>query len=170
MEFDVIIAATGFDALTGSLTRIDIKGKDGMLLRDRWEEGVQSYLGLSAHNFPNMFFQYGPQAPTVLCNGPTCAEMQGNWVVEAINYCRDHGVSTMEATVEAEQEWRAKVLKLAEASLLPGTKSWYYGDNIPGKPREPLLYLGGVPSYHAELNAVHDSGYEGFVLAPARAS
>ncbi|KAF1974073.1 FAD/NAD(P)-binding domain-containing protein [Bimuria novae-zelandiae CBS 107.79] len=164
MPFDIVIAATGFDALTGSLTRINLHGKDGTLLKDQWKDGVKTYLGLTAHNFPNLFFQYGPQAPSVLCNGPTCAELQGNWVIETITHCRDHGISTIEATEAAEEEWRGNVVQLAGASLLMGTNSWYVGANIPGKLREPLVYLGGVPKYYENLNAVRDHGYEGFVL------
>lgn len=164
MDFDIVIAATGYDALTGTLTRIDLKGKDGVLLRDRWKDGVKSYLGMVSYNFPNMFIQFGPQAPTILCNGPACAEMQGGFVIDTINYCRDNQISTIETTREAEKRWRDEVLELAEASLLPNTDSWYLGANIPGKPREPLMYLGGVPRYYATLNAIHDEGYPGFVL------
>lgn len=164
LEFDVIIAATGFDALTGTLTRIDIKGKDGTLLRDYWKDGVKTHLGLASHGYPNMFFQYGPQAPTVFCNGPACAEMQGNWVFNIIDYCRKKGIASIEATKAAEQVWRGKVIDAAEASLLPKANSWYYGYNIPGKPHEPFSYVGGVPSYYEILNAVRDNGYEGFVL------
>ena len=164
MDFDIVIAATGYDALTGTLTRIDLKGKDGVLLRDRWKDGVKSYLGMVSYNFPNMFIQFGPQAPTILCNGPACAEMQGGFVIDTINYCRDNQISTIETTREAEKRWRDEVLELAGASLLPNTDSWYLGANIPGKPREPLMYLGGVPRYYATLNAIHDEGYPGFVL------
>lgn len=164
MDFDVVIAATGFDALTGCLTRIDIKGKDGLLLRDHWKAGVKTYLGLTSHGFPNMFFLYGPQAPTVLCNGPTCAEIQGNWVIEAINHCRDRGFQKIEATDASAAKWRETVINIADSSLLSGTKSWYCGDNIPGKAREPLMYLGGLPTYYGALNAVRDNDYDGFVL------
>ncbi|KAJ4344893.1 uncharacterized protein N0V89_012638 [Didymosphaeria variabile] len=164
LEFDVIIVATGFDALTGTLTRININGKDGTLLKDHWKDGVKTYLGMTSHGYPNLFFQYGPQAPTVFCNGPTCAEVQGNWVIGTINHCRDHGIKMIEATEASEKQWKDKVVRLAEASLLPATNSWYYGDNIPGKVREPLLYLGGLPSYYEDLNVVRDNGFEGFVL------
>jgi cation diffusion facilitator CzcD-associated flavoprotein CzcO len=164
MEFDTVIAATGFDALTGTLTRINIKGKDGLLLRDYWRDGFKTYLGLASNGYPNMFFQYGPQAPTIFCNGPACAELQGNWVLETINHCRDHGIKTIEATEASEKEWKEKVISLAEASLFTATKSWYCGDNIPGKPREPLAYLGGVPLYYEKLIAVRNNGYDGFVL------
>lgn len=141
MDFDIVIAATGFDALTGSLTRIDLRGKDGKLLRDRWTEGVKTYLGISANDFPNMFFQYGPQAPTIFCNGPACAEMQGNWVNDMLVHCRKNNISTIEATEVAEKEWREEVLRLGEESLLSKTDSWYTGSNIPGKKREPLVSL-----------------------------
>ena len=167
MDFDIVIAATGYDALTGALTRIDLKGKDGVILRDRWKDGVKSYLGMASHNYPNMFIQFGPQAPTILCNGPACAEMQGGFVIDTINYCRDNHISTIEPTREAEIEWREEVLKLAGANLMPKTDSWYVGSNIPGKPREPLMYLGGVPKYYATLNAEHDGGYPGFLLKGA---
>jgi hypothetical protein len=90
--------------------------------------------------------------------------MQGGFVIDTINYCRDNQISTIETTREAEKRWRDEVLELAGASLLPNTDSWYLGANIPGKPREPLMYLGGVPRYYATLNAIHDEGYPGFVL------
>ena len=164
LDFDVVIAATGFDALTGSLMRIAIHGSDGTLLRDRWASGVKTYLGMATHGFPNMFFPYGPQGPSVLCNGPTCAEIQGQWVIDAINYCRDNSISTIEAAVEAEEIWKKEIVKLVEVSLLPQTNSLYFGDNIPGKPRESLVYMGGVPKYIAKLNEVKEKGYEGFAL------
>ncbi|KAJ4301117.1 hypothetical protein N0V90_003207 [Kalmusia sp. IMI 367209] len=162
MGFDAIITATGFNALTGALTRINIRGKNGLPLKDRWQDGVKTYLGITMHGFPNMFFPYGPQAPTVFCNGPTCAELQGNWVVDTINYCCNHGFSKIEASEASEVKWKETVVRFVDASLLPTTKSWYMGDNIPGKPREPLVYLGGVPNYYATLNAVKENGYEGF--------
>ncbi|KAH7357523.1 hypothetical protein BKA66DRAFT_244032 [Pyrenochaeta sp. MPI-SDFR-AT-0127] len=159
---DHIICATGFDALTGGLKNIDITGVHSQKLSDKWKNGTKTYLGMSVSGFPNMFFTYGPQAPTALCNGPTCAELQGEWIVKMIQNMSSSGKKEIEATLAVEQEWVEDIGKLANASLLPRTKSWYMGDNIPGKPREPLVYLGGVPAYYKTLSEVAAADYKGF--------
>lgn len=123
MAFDYIICATGYDAITGGLLKIDISGVGGQKLADRWQAGTKTYLGLSVANFPNMFFTYGPQAPTALCNGPTCAEIQGDWIVNMMNHMRTIGKTRIAPGLEVEKEWGEAVLKFADASLLPTTKS-----------------------------------------------
>ncbi|KAF5571674.1 cyclopentanone 1 2-monooxygenase, partial [Fusarium phyllophilum] len=150
-EFDVVVCATGFDAITGGLKDINIQGVSGVKLADKSETGAKTYLGMAVAGFPNMFFTYGPQAPTALCNGPTCAESQGEFIVKVMKYMSTHGRQKIEACEAAETEWKAKVRDIANASLLPNTKSWYMGDNIPGKPRECLIYLGGIPTYTKTL-------------------
>ncbi|EXJ57777.1 uncharacterized protein A1O5_12335 [Cladophialophora psammophila CBS 110553] len=163
-EFDYIISATGYDAFTGGFNEIDIRGKLGQSLKDKWKQGVRTYLGMAVSGFPNLFFTYGPQAPTALCNGPTCAELQGEWIVKLMNYMQGRGLKSIEAHEEAETDWAQGVKTIANTSLLPTTKSWYMGDNIPGKIREPLIYLGGVPTYYKTLNESAEHEYEGFQL------
>ncbi|KAF5239820.1 hypothetical protein FAUST_4705 [Fusarium austroamericanum] len=161
-EFDIVVCATGFDALTGGMLDMNITGASGLTLNDKWKTGVKTYLGMSVAGFPNMFFTYGPQAPTAFCNGPTCAESQGEFIVSLMKYMSKHDCHAVEASQESEAEWGAAVRDFANASLLPSTKSWYMGDNIPGKSRECLIYLGGVPTYTKALKGCGDSGYKGF--------
>lgn len=125
-EFDYVVCATGFDAITGGLNEIDIRGKSGQKLRTKWLDGVRTYLGLAVSQFPNMFFTYGPQAPTALCNGPTCAELQGEWIVNLLNYMRDKGLKEIDPQEDAEAEWAKGVTTIANASLLPTAKSVSY--------------------------------------------
>ena len=122
-EFDYVVCATGYDAITGGLMAIDIRGVGGQSLKEKWQNGVATYLGISVAGFPNMFFTYGPQAPTALCNGPTCAELQGEWIVSVMNYMREKGLKKIEADRESEKKWAADIWTLANTSLLPTTKS-----------------------------------------------
>ncbi|KAJ5910502.1 hypothetical protein N7504_005145 [Penicillium tannophilum] len=151
-EFDYVICATGFDAVTGGLLQMDIRGKNGQRLADKWKDGTKTYLGMAVSGFPNMFFTYGPQAPTALCNGPTCAEYQGDFVIGVMEHMRKTGQRCIEAGADAEQLWGKEIRKFAYSSLLPETDSWYMGTNIPGKVREPLVYFGGVPNYYKSLD------------------
>ncbi|KAI1204238.1 cyclopentanone 1,2-monooxygenase [Annulohypoxylon truncatum] len=163
LDFDVIILATGFDAVTGGLTTIDIRGIGGRSLKEKFaQHGPTTYCGICVSGFPNMFFSYGPQAPTAFCNGPTCAELQGNWIADVMNRLRRAGISSIVADEASEKAWGDHVESVAYASLLPKAKSWYMGDNIPGKPRASQMYLGGVPNYHAKLRSCASSGYKGF--------
>ncbi|KAK5710468.1 hypothetical protein LTR15_012958 [Elasticomyces elasticus] len=182
-EFDLVVCATGFDAITGGLKQMNIRGQTGTL-SEHWEKRLSTYLGLSIAGFPNsrslkercspnlpalivytvVFFTYGPQAPTALCNGPTCAEIQGDWIVTVIDYMRSKDIASIVASEESEDTWAKGIWDLANRSLLPGTKSWYMGDNIPGKNREPLIYLGGVPTYHRTINQCAADSYKGFKL------
>ncbi|KAL4802049.1 FAD/NAD(P)-binding domain-containing protein [Aspergillus unguis] len=163
-EFDYVVCATGFDAVTGGLLQIDIQGRAGKRLATKWQTGTKTYLGMTVSEFPNMFFTYGPQAPTALCNGPTCAEYQGDFIVNAMNHMRRLGRRRIEAKADSEQRWGDDVRKIAYSSLLPKTDSWYMGTNIPGKVREPLIYLGGVPNYYKALSDCSQAGFEGFEL------
>lgn len=122
-QVDVIICATGFDSLTGGLRQIDIRGPSGESLAEHWEGGTLTYLGMAVAGLPNMFFTYGPQGPTALCNGPTCAQMQGDWIAAVMNRMRERGERKVVADVESERKWRQKILSLADATLMPGTKS-----------------------------------------------
>jgi cation diffusion facilitator CzcD-associated flavoprotein CzcO len=118
-EFDFIVSATGYDAITGGLAQIDIRGPSGESLSEHWKDGAKTYLGMAVSGFPNMFFTYGPQAPTALCNGPTCAELQGNWILRAMNHMKAKSLSKMEVQKEKEDQWKELIWKLANASLLP---------------------------------------------------
>lgn len=123
IKLDCIVSATGFDSFTGGLKNIDITGIGGQKLAQKWEKGTKTYLGMSVSGFPNMFFTYGPQAPTALCNGPTCAELQGEWIVEMMKGMYKSGKKEIEATRDVEQKWTDDIWKFANASLLPRTKS-----------------------------------------------
>jgi cation diffusion facilitator CzcD-associated flavoprotein CzcO len=164
-ELDVLVLATGFDAVTGGLTQIDIRGVEGLTLKEKWAQGARTHLGLTSAGFPNLLFLYGPQSPSGFCNGPTCAELQGDWVVEFLRHMRDTGVSRFDATAEAEQIWKDHVKQVGAMTLFPLADSWYMGANIPGKPRELLNYPGGVPLYLQLCRESAEKGYEGFLFA-----
>jgi cation diffusion facilitator CzcD-associated flavoprotein CzcO len=122
--FDVIVYATGFDSVTGGITQMNIQGADGQYIKDKWENGVYTYLGMTTSNYPNMFFTYGPQAPTALSTGPSSAENQGGWVIACVKYLRDHGYTRIEPTRRAEEEWRKHINEIANATLFPKAASW----------------------------------------------
>jgi cation diffusion facilitator CzcD-associated flavoprotein CzcO len=163
-ELDIVILATGFDSVTGGILNIDIHGRNAVSLQKKWEKGTWTHLGLMTAGFPNMFFLYGPQGPTSFCNGPTCAEVQGDWIVQTLTYLRDHGGKEIEPTSEAEQNWRALVNGIGDATLLPETESEYMGTNIPGKPKEMLNFLGGLTDYIKRIASTVAHGYPGFDL------
>lgn len=163
-ELDILVLATGFDAVTGGLTAIDIRGSGGYKLGEHWQHGVRTHLGLASAGFPNLFYLYGPQSPSGFCNGPTCAEVQGDWVVDLLARLRDTGITRVEATLEAESAWCNQVQSIASITLFPLADSWYMGANIPGKPREMLNWPGGLQLYIASCRASADDGYSGFVL------
>jgi cation diffusion facilitator CzcD-associated flavoprotein CzcO len=164
-DLDVLVLATGFDAVTGGLTSIDIRGTQGETLREKWAKGVRAQLGMAVAGFPNLLFVYGPQSPNALCNGPTRAEVQGDWIAQLLDHLRQRNYTRVEATVPAEEAWRAQVLALADATLFPRADSWYLGANIPGKLREMLAFTGGLPAYIAKCNESAERGYEGFAIS-----
>lgn len=166
-ELDVIVFATGYDALTGSLFKMDIRGRDDVSLREAWDEGarVRTYLGLATAGFPNMFMITGPESPSVLTNMPTAVEQHVDWITDCIAYLRDRGVEAIEATTEAQEAWSKQCDDVANATLFPGTDSWYTGANIAGKQRGRFpIYLAGFDVYQRQCNQVAENGYEGFVL------
>ena len=163
-EFDIIVLATGFDAMTGPLMKLGIVGRDGLKLSDKWAHGPRTYLGLTVSGFPNLFLITGPQSPSVLYNMPLAIEDHVDFAAEAITYLRDRGLDVIEATLESEDKWVADALEISSQTLLPGTDSWYMGANIPGKPRICMLYLGGAPAYRATCDDVVANGYAGFTL------
>lgn len=165
-EVDAIVFATGFDAVTGALTRIDIRGKAGVALKRKWDLRVRAYLGLMVSGFPNLFMITGPLSPSVLTNMVVGIEQHVEWVAECISYVRREGVEAIEATAEAEDEWVAHVEAVGNMTLFPTADSWYVGANVPNKPRFLLPYLGGFNVYRQKCDDVAQKGYEGFTLTP----
>ncbi len=164
-ELDLLVLATGFDAVTGGLTSIDIQGVGGQTLADAWQDGVRTHLGMATADFPNLLYLYGPQSPSGFCNGPTCAEVQGDIVVNLLADLRKRGITRIEATNEAEEAWRSLVKTIADMTLFPLADSWYMGANIPGKPRE-LLNFPGLQIYLDGCRKSLENDYAGFVLSP----
>ncbi|MEU7047343.1 flavin-containing monooxygenase [Streptomyces eurythermus] len=162
---DMIVFATGFDALTGSQLAIDIVGKGGVTLRDRWAEGPRSHLGLVSAGFPNLFTVLGPLSPSVLTNIAVSLEQQVDWITDCIAHLRRNGVTEIDALPGAEADWGAHVAEVADRTLYPAVDSWYTGANVPGKPRVFLAYAGGLDRYREECDAVARDGYTGFVLS-----
>jgi cyclohexanone monooxygenase len=166
-EVDALVLATGFDAMTGSVAKIDIRGRDGNTLNAKWAEGPRTYLGLMSEGFPNLFIITGPGSPSVLSNMMVSIEQHVDWITDCIGYLRDRGHVTMEAEREAEDKWVAHVNEVAYTTLYPQANSWYMGANIPGKPRIFMPYIGGVGVYRQICNDVAAKGYQGFRLTGA---
>ncbi|MFC7340535.1 flavin-containing monooxygenase [Saccharopolyspora griseoalba] len=164
-ELDVIVFATGFDAMTGALNRIDIRGADGRLLREEWAEGPRTYLGLASAGFPNLFLVTGPGSPSVLSNMMVSIEQHVEWIAGHLRYLRDRGLTRSEADAEAQRRWDEHVAEVASLTLFPRAASWYAGANVPGKPRLFMPYVGGVGTYREICDAVAADGYRGFVLS-----
>jgi cyclohexanone monooxygenase len=165
-EVDAIVFATGFDAMTGSFAKVDIRGRDGLTLREKWEKGPKTYLGLMVSGFPNMFLVTGPGSPSVLSNMIVSIEQHVDWIADCLAWQRERDIAGIEATQRAEDEWVAHVNDVAHTTLYPQANSWYMGANIPGKPRVFLPYIGGIPAYRAICNDVVANGYRGFALTP----
>jgi cyclohexanone monooxygenase len=163
-ELDCIVFATGFDAMTGALLRVDIRGRGAEPLSARWSAGPVTFLGLGIPGFPNLFVVAGPGSPSVLANMIIAIEQHVDWIAACIEYMRDHGYRSIEATPEAADEWVAHVNEVAAQTLYPTCNSWYLGANVPGKPRV-FMPLPGFPTYVDKCNDVAAKGYEGFVLS-----
>jgi cyclohexanone monooxygenase len=166
-EVDALVLATGFDAMTGSVAKIDIHGRDGRTLNQKWAEGPRTYLGLMSAGFPNLFIITGPGSPSVLSNMIVSIEQHVDWIADCLAYMRDHDLWTIEANKDAEDNWVAHVNEVAYTTLYPQANSWYMGANIPGKPRIFMPYIGGVGAYRQICSDVAAKGYEGFALAGA---
>ncbi len=163
---DMVVLATGFDAGTGSLARMNIRGRGGESLADVWKKDIRSALGLQIHGFPNLFTVAGPLAPsTAFCNMATCLQQQVDWITEAILYLRDHDKHSMEPTAEREEEWVRHHDEVANTTLLTSVDSWYMGANIEGKKRRLLSYIGGVDAYRDLCDEIQANDYPGFTLA-----
>ncbi|KAG5643364.1 hypothetical protein DXG03_001012 [Asterophora parasitica] len=164
-ELDVLVLATGFDAVTGGITQIDIRGTDGTLIREKWGKSLSTYLGMTTANFPNMFFLYGPHGPTAFCNGPTCVELQGDWIIDCITHLREKKYTRIEPIKAAEDAWVEQVNAIFSVGLWDRSNSWYIGANVPGKPRQSLNFTGGVPLYFRLCRESAEGGYTGFALS-----
>jgi len=169
---DVIVYATGFDALTGSIERLHVEGRNGDRLEDAWAGGPRTYLGLMVPGFPNLFTITGPGSPGVVTNVPVAIEQHVEWIADLLGHARDHGHKTVEAALSAADEWTAHVQDVANTTLYPTADSWYMGANIPGKPRVFLPYIGGLDVYRQRCDEIAAAGYPGFELGgePAAAA
>jgi cation diffusion facilitator CzcD-associated flavoprotein CzcO len=166
-EFDIIVFATGFDALTGPLKALNLKGRSGRTLNEAWMDGPHTYLGVAVAGFPNLFTITGPQSPSVLTNMPVAIEQHVEWITDCIDHMRRADKRLIEATHGAQEQWVAHVNEVVSATLMPKANSWYMSANIPGKPRAFLPYLGpeGVGGYRKRCDEIAAKGYEGFELA-----
>ena len=169
-DLDVIVFATGFDAMTGTLIAINPHGRDGATLADEWEAGPRTYLGLMSAQFPNMFMITGPGSPSVLSNMIVSIEQHVDWVADCLSYMRGHGLSLIEPQREAQDAWVEHVNEMAFRTLYPTANSWYMGANIPGKPQVFMPYIGGVGAYRVKCDEVAAKGYEGFKLSEKSAA
>ena len=163
-ELDVIVFATGFDAFTGSFLRIDIRGRDGITLAERWADGPTAYLGLAIAGFPNLLTVNGPCNPAVLTNVPAAIEHDVEWISNCIAHLERHGIEAIEPTVEAEQEWVRHTADVVDGTLYLKADSWWLGANIPGKPRVFMAYAGGLHRFRARCGEIASAGYRGFRL------
>ncbi len=166
-EVDALVLTTGFDAMTGSVAKIDIRGRKGQTLNQKWAEGPKTYLGLMSAGFPNLFIITGPGSPSVLSNMIVSIEQHVDWITDCIAWMRDRDLDSMEAKKDAEDNWVDHVNEVAQGTLYPQANSWYMGANIPGKPQIFMPYIGGVAIYRQTCNDVAAKGYEGFTMTGA---
>ena len=167
-EVDAMVFATGYDALTGAILRMEITGRGGRKLREKWRDGPQAYLGISTSEFPNFFMITGPLSPGPLNNMAVSIEQHVEWVADCIGYMEENGFATIEADEHAEREWFDHVQEVVGNTLYLKANSWYLGANVPGKPRVFIPYLGGAGTYRAKCDEVANNGYEGFTLEKSR--
>lgn len=165
-DVDMLVFATGYDAMIGALMKINIIGRNGVTLKERWDNGaqVQTYLGLSVDGFPNMFMITGPESPSVLSNVPISIEQHVEWITDCLLYCREQNVQTIEANSESVEEWSKHCREVAERTLFVQTASWYTGANIDGKPQSFPIYLGGVAPYRKICDEIATNNYRGYKL------
>lgn len=168
-ELDVIVFATGFDAMTGALLDIDIRGRAGRALRDKWSAGPRTYLGLMTAGFPNMFIITGPGSPSVKTNMIASIEQHVDWITDCLQHARSRGVAAIEPDLQKEDQWVEHVNQVADTTLYPLANSWYVGANIPGKPRVFMPYVAGLDKYRQICDEIAARGYEGFVLEAGHA-
>ena len=162
---DAIVFATGYDAITGALLDLDLRGRGGRSLRDKWAEGPRVYLGLATSGFPNLFLINGPGSPSVLANMVTGIEQHVDWIAACLVYMRDRRLDAIEAEAQQEEAWAAHNNEVAGRSLRSSCASWYTGANIPGKPSVFMPYVGGFPAYVEKCEQVVQEGYAGFAVS-----
>jgi cyclohexanone monooxygenase len=165
-ELDSLVFATGFDAMTGALLAIDIRGRGGRTLREAWADGPRTYLGIAIAGFPNLFTITGPGSPSVLSNMIVSIEQHVDWIADCLLHLRSRSLVAIEAEPAAQDRWVAHVNEVGHATLYPRARSWYMGANVPGKPRVFMPYVGGVGAYRQVCDDVAARGYEGFALVP----
>ncbi len=163
---DMLVLATGFDAISGTLLKLNPVGRDGVSLKDRWQDRFHNYLGMTIAGFPNLFMIHGPGSPGVFYNMPLGAERQLDWIGECLEHIREQNLGAMEPSTESEDAWGAEVDGIANATLFPQTNSWWTGSNVPGKPRYFTAYLAGS-LYYMRIDGVAEEGYAGFKFEPA---
>ncbi|KAK6585701.1 hypothetical protein PZA11_002428 [Diplocarpon coronariae] len=168
-ELDILVLATGFDSVTGSLAQLDIRGTTGGTIADHWKDGTKTSMGIAIPTFPNMFFLYGPQAPTAFSNGPSCTQFQAEFVANAIKLATEKGITRLESTAETEEDWTKRMHEKWNKTLFPLAKSWYQAANIPGRKVEPLYWAGGMPEYRASLEKSLDNNLQGWKYSTAKA-
>lgn len=164
---DMLVLATGFDAITGALQRLNPRGRGGVSLKEKWADRFSTYLGIAIPGFPNLFMIHGPETPSVLFNMPLGAEMESEWIRDCIKYLRERRLAAIEPAPGVDEAWGREVAEVASGTLFPLTSSWYTGGNIPGKHRQFAVHLGG-PGYFETLSKVAAKGYEGFVVEAQR--
>jgi cyclohexanone monooxygenase len=163
-ELDSLVFAIGFDAITGTLRNIDIRGRGGEALKEKWSAGPLTYLGIMVAGFPNLFMITGPASPSVFSNMVVSIEQHVDWIADCLRYVREQRFANVEATREAETAWMAHVNELAASTLFPLANSWYTGANVSGKPRIFMPYIGGVGAYRQKCDEIAANGYEGFAF------
>ena len=167
---DSVVCATGFAAMTGSFDRIQVKGRNGLTLTEKWQAGPRTYLGLTSVGFPNLFMITGPGSPSVLASMIQAIEQHVDWIADCIGHLRDVGASTIEPTIAAEDEWVDHVNEVSQVSLRSTCSSWYVGTNVAGRPRVFMPYIGGFPIYVEKCNQVMTNSFEGFMIEDAKPS
>jgi cyclohexanone monooxygenase len=164
-DVDTIVYAIGFDAMTGALGKVDIRGRGGETLKDEWADGPRTYLGLMVAGFPNLFIVTGPGSPSVLCNMAVAIEQHVEWISDCIGWMGERQMGAIEATTAAQDAWVEHVNEVAAPTIFPLANSWYMGANVPGKPQVFMPYIGGFPVYRDKCNEVAANGYEGFTVS-----
>ncbi len=167
-EVDIIVFATGYDAMTGTFFKMDLRGRNGVELKEKWSEGPKTYLGLATADFPNMFMITGPGSPSVLSNMPVSIEQHVEWISDFIEYLRERGVERVDVDPQAEADWVAHVNEVADQTMYMLADSWYLGANIPGKPRVFMPYAGGVGAYRERCDEIAAEHYAGFVVSESK--
>lgn len=167
-EFDIIVLATGFDAITGGLLQMDIRGKNGETLAEKWGPATRTHLGVSLNNFPNMFFMYGPQGPTAFSNGPTCAQIQADFILDLIKYADKNGLKYVEPSAAAEVEWSNTCTEAQKKTVVHNMRNcWYNGSNVEGKKIEALNFIGGIPTYYKTIRAEAEAEFPSYLKVSA---